>query len=278
MTFSAPVRYLIRFVGLAYLAVLLVVPVTLILWRTFRPGFGQFFDWVSTPAAQSALDLTLLVVAIVVPLNVVFGIPTALVLARNRFRGKGVLQAVIDLPFAVSPVVVGVALIVLWGSAGLLGFVEKDFGFKIIFGLPGIVLASIFVTLPFVVREVEPVLHELGTDQDEAAATLGSTWWQTFWRITLPSIRWGLTYGIVLTVARTLGEYGAVIMVSSNLPGKSQTLTLLVSDRYNRGAEYGAYALSTLLMGVAVVVLIVQVILDARRARATKRPDKETVT
>jgi len=142
---------------------------------------------------------------------------------------------------------------------------------KIIFGLPGIVLASIFVTLPFVVREVEPVLHELGTDQEEAAATLGSDWWQTFWRITLPSIRWGLTYGIVLTVARTLGEYGAVLMVSSNLPGKSQTLTLLVSDRYNRGAEYGAYALSTLLMGISVVVLILQVVLDARRARAAKQ-------
>jgi len=271
MTSSPRVRYLIRFVGLSYLFVLLVVPVSLILWRTFRPGFGQFYAWVSTPAAQSALDLTLLVVAIVVPLNVVFGIPTALVLARNRFRGKGLLQAIIDLPFAVSPVVVGVALIVLWGTAGALGFVEKDLGFKIIFGLPGIVLASIFVTLPFVVREVEPVLQELGIDQDEAAATLGSSWWQTFWRITLPSIRWGLTYGIVLTVASTLGEYGAVIMVSSNLPGKSQTLTLLVSDRYSRGAEYGAYALSTLLMGVAVVVLIFQVILDARRARATKK-------
>ena len=181
---------------------LLVIPVAVILWRTFQPGFGQFYAWVSTPAAISALNLSLLVVAIVVPLNVVFGIPTALVLARNRFRGKGVLQAIIDLPFAVSPVIVGVALIVLWGSAGALGFVEKDLGFKIIFGLPGIVLASIFVTLPFVVREVEPVLHELGTDQEEAAATLGSGWWQTFWRITLPSIRWGLTYGIVLTIAR----------------------------------------------------------------------------
>jgi sulfate/thiosulfate transport system permease protein len=270
MTSSPRVRYLLRLVALAYIFVLLVVPVTLILWRTFRPGFGQFYDWVSTPAAISALDLTLLVVAIVVPLNVIFGIPTALVLARNRFRGKGVLQAIIDLPFAVSPVIVGVALILLWGSAGALGFIEKDLGFKIIFGLPGIVLASIFVTLPFVVREVEPVLHELGTDQEEAAATLGSGWWQTFWRITLPSIRWGLTYGIVLTVARTLGEYGAVIIVSSNLPGKSQTLTLLVSDRYNRGAEYGAYALSTLLMGVAVLVLIFQVVLDIRRARATK--------
>ncbi len=270
MTSSSRVRYLLRFVGLTYLFVLLVVPVALILWRTFRPGFGQFFDWVSTPAAQSALDLTLVVVAIVVPLNVLFGIPTALVLARSRFRGKGVLQAVIDLPFAVSPVVVGVALIVLWGAAGAFGFVERDLGFKIIFGLPGIVLASIFVTLPFVVREVEPVLHELGVDQEEAAATLGSSWWQTFWRITLPSIRWGLTYGVVLTVARALGEFGAVIIVSSNLPGKSQTLTLLVSDRYNRGAEYGAYALSTLLMGVAVLVLIFQVVLDARRARATR--------
>ncbi|KQH75266.1 sulfate ABC transporter [Mycobacterium gordonae] len=270
MASSRTVRYLLRYTALAYIFALLLVPVLLILWRTFQPGLGQFYDWVSTPAAVSALNLSLLVVAIVVPLNVVFGIPTALVLARNRFRGKGILQAIIDLPFAVSPVIVGVALIVLWGSAGALGFVERDLGFKIIFGFPGIVLASIFVTLPFVVREVEPVLHELGTDQEQAAATLGSGWWQTFWRITLPSIRWGLTYGIVLTIARTLGEYGAVIMVSSNLPGQSQTLTLLVSDRYNRGAEYGAYALSTLLMGVAVLVLIVQVVLDARRAKASK--------
>ena len=180
------------------------------------------------------------------------------------------LQAVIDLPFAVSPVVVGVALILLWGSAGVFGFVENDFGLKIIFGFPGIVLASIFVTIPYVIREVEPVLHELGTDQEEAASTLGSSAWQTFWRITLPSIKWGLMYGVVLTVARTLGEYGAVIMVSSNLPGISQTLTLLVSDRHNRGAEYGAYAISTLLMAVAVIVLIAQVILDARREKTSK--------
>lgn len=268
MMLSPLVRYLTRYVALAYVLVLVIVPVGLILWRTFAPGVGAFFSSITTPAAVSALQLSLLVVAIVVPLNVVFGVPTALVLARNKFRGKSVLQAVIDLPFAVSPVVVGVALILLWGTAGVFGFVENGLGFNIIFGLPGIVLASIFVTVPFVIREVEPVLHELGTDQEEAAATLGSSWWQTFWRITLPSIRWGLTYGIVLTVARTLGEYGAVIMVSSNLPGKSQTLTLLVSDRYNRGAEYGAYAISTLLMAVAVLVLVVQVVLDARRARA----------
>ncbi len=265
------VRYLTRYVALAYIAVLVLVPVGLILWRTFAPGFGAFVESITTPAAISALQLSLLVVAIVVPLNVVFGVPTALVLARNKFRGKSALQAVIDLPFAVSPVVVGVALILLWGSSGLFGFVQNNVGLKIIFfGFPGIVLASIFVTVPFVIREVEPVLHELGTDQEQAAATLGSSWWQTFWRITLPSIRWGLTYGIVLTVARTLGEYGAVIMVSSNLPGTSQTLTLLVSDRYSRGAEYGAYAVSTLLMAVAVLVLVVQVILDARRAKASE--------
>ncbi len=266
MILSLLARNLIRYLALGYVLVLIAVPVGLILFRTFAPGVGAFVDSITTPAAISALQLSLLVVAIVVPLNVVFGVPTALLLARRRFRGKSALQAVIDLPFSVSPVVIGVALILLWGSAGLLGFVENDLGFKIIFGLPGIVLASIFVTVPFVIREVEPVLHELGTDQEEAAATLGSTWWQTFWRVTLPSIRWGLTYGVVLTVARTLGEYGAVLMVSSNMPGVSQTLTLLVSDRYNRGAEYGTYAISTLLMMVAVLVLVVQVILDARRS------------
>jgi sulfate/thiosulfate transport system permease protein len=271
VTPSPLVRYLTRYIALGYLTVLLVIPVGVILWRTFSPGIGEFFASITTPAAVSALQLSVLVVVIVVSLNVIFGVPTALVLARNKFRGKAILQAIIDLPFAVSPVVVGVALILLWGSAGVFGFVENDWGLKIIFGFPGIVLASIFVTVPFVIREVEPVLHEIGTEQEEAAATLGATWWQTFWRITLPSIRWGLTYGVVLTVARTLGEFGAVIIVSSNLPGKSQTLTLLVADRHARGAEYGAYAVSTLLMGVAVIALVVQVILDARRARASQK-------
>lgn len=270
MILSPLARYLIRYSALSYVAILVLVPVGLILWRTFAPGLDSFVGSITTPAAISALQLSLLVVAIVVPLNVVFGVPTALLLARRRFRGKSILQAVIDLPFAVSPVVVGVALILLWGSAGILGFVENDLGFKIIFGLPGIVLASVFVTVPFVIREVEPVLHEIGTEQEEAAATLGATWWQTFWRVTLPSIRWGLTYGVVLTVARTLGDYGAVLMVSSNLPGQSQTLTLLVADRYNRGAEYGAYAISTVLMTIAILVLVAQVVLDMRRRGAVR--------
>src|ERR1700754_5299826 len=200
MTLSPAVRLLLRYLALAYIGILVIVPVGLILWRTFQPGIGAFFASITTPAALSALQLSLLVVAIVVPLNVLFGVPTALVLARNKFRGKSMLQAAIDLPFAVSPVVVGVALILLWGTNGVFGFVQNDLGFKIIFSFPAIVLASIFVTVPFVIREVEPVLHELGTDQEEAAATLGSSWWQTFWKITLPSIRWGLMYGIVLTI------------------------------------------------------------------------------
>lgn len=267
MTAQIQKRHLLRFTVLAYIGVMLIAPVSVILYRTLHPGLGHFLAWVSTPAALSALKLSLLLVVIVVPLNAVFGVFASILLVRNRFWGRSALQAILDLPFAVSPIIVGVALIALWGSSGALGFVENNLGIKVIFGLPGMVLASIFVTLPFVVREVQPVLMEVGIEQEQAAATLGSNWWQTLWRITLPSIRWGLTYGIVLTTARTLGEFGAVIMVSSNLPGDSQTLTLLVNDRYHRGAEYGAYALSTLLMGVAVAFLIVKTILLVYRNR-----------
>ncbi|MCF8572350.1 sulfate ABC transporter permease subunit CysW [Gordonia sp. HY002] len=264
MIVSKWTRLGLRTIALIYLFVLLLVPVGLIFWRSFEHGFGQFWEWITTPAAISALQLSLLIVVIVVPLNVIFGVVTALALARGRFRGKGVLQAIVDLPFAVSPVVVGVALIALWGADGWFGGLES-LGIRIIFGLPGMVLATIFVTLPFVVREVEPVLREIGTEQEEAAVTLGATGWQTFWRITLPAIRWGLTYGVVLTVARALGEYGAVTMVSSNFPGVSQTLTLLVHSRYTDDYnEFGAYAAATLLMLVAIVVLVAMTIIERR--------------
>ncbi|EGD57025.1 sulfate ABC transporter permease subunit CysW [Gordonia neofelifaecis] len=264
MIVSRLTRLTLRTIALVYLFVLLVVPVALIFWRSFEHGLGQFWEWITTPAAISALQLTLLIVAIVVPLNVIFGVLTALALARGRFRGKGVLQAVVDLPFAVSPVVVGVALIALWGVDGWFGGIES-LGFRIIFGIPGMVLATIFVTLPFVVREVEPVLREIGTEQEEAAATLGATGWQTFSRVTLPAVRWGLTYGIVLTIARALGEFGAVTMVSSNFPGVSQTLTLLVNSRYTDDYnEYGAYAAATLLMMVAILVLVVMTLIERR--------------
>ena len=215
MRVSTVSRYALRAVALAYLAVLVAFPIVTIAWRTFQPGLGAFWDAIRTPAAISALNLTVLIVAIVVPLNVVFGVVTALVLARGRFPGRRLLSGVVDLPFAVSPIVVGVALIMLWGADGWFGGLEA-LGVKVIFGLPGMVIATLFVTLPFVVREVEPVLREIGTEQEQAAATLGASAWQTFTRITLPAIRWGLTYGIVLTAARALGEFGAVIMVSSS--------------------------------------------------------------
>lgn len=265
MNISRSAKLLLRSAALLYLFVLVVLPISLILWRTFGEGIGAFVDSISTPAAISALNLSLLIVAIVVPINVIFGVVTAIALVRGRFPGRGLLQGIVDLPFAVSPIVVGVSLILLWGVNGWFGGLES-LGFKVIFGLPGMVIATIFVTLPFVVREVEPVLHEIGDDQEQAAATLGASGWQTFWRITLPAIRWGLTYGVVLTVARALGEFGAVIMVSSGFPGVSQTLTLLVHSRYiDDHNTFGAYSAATLLMGIALVVLLAMTALDRKR-------------
>src|SRR5690349_1316216 len=266
MRTSTGTRLTLRTIALGYLFALLAVPIALILWRTFGDGLGAFIDSVRTPAAISALNLSLLIVAIVVPLNVVFGVATALALVRGSFPGRGLLQAVVDLPFAVSPIVVGVSLIMLWGVDGWFGGLDR-LGIRVIFGLPGMVLATIFVTLPFVVREVEPVLHEIGTDQEQAAATLGASSWQTLWRITLPAIRWGLTYGVVLTVARALGEFGAVIMVSSGFPGVSQTLTLLVHSRYiDDHNTYGAYAAATVLMALAIATLLLMTLLDRKRS------------
>jgi sulfate transport system permease protein len=266
MRTSTGTRLTLRTIALGYLFALLAVPIALILWRTFGDGLGAFIDSVRTPAAISALNLSLLIVAIVVPLNVVFGVATALALVRGSFPGRGLLQAVVDLPFAVSPIVVGVSLIMLWGVDGWFGGLDR-LGIRVIFGLPGMVLATIFVTLPFVVREVEPVLHEIGTDQEQAAATLGASSWQTLWRITIPAIRWGLTYGVVLTIARSLGEFGGVIMVSSGFPGVSQTLTLLVHSRYiDDHNVYGAYAAATLLMGLAVLTLLLMTVLDRKRS------------
>ena len=266
MKLSPKARIGLRTIVLAYLFVLLVLPIAVILYRTFENGYVAFIHAIRTPAAISALNMSQIIVAIVVPLNVVFGIVTALALVRGRFPGRGLLQSVVDLPFAVSPIVVGVSLILLWGANGWFGWIESTC-FKVIFGLPGMVIATIFVTLPFVVREVEPVLHEIGEEQEQAAATLGASKWQTFSRITLPAIRWGLTYGVVLTVARALGEFGAVIMVSSGIPGQSQTLTLLVHSRYiDDHNTFGAYSAATLLMGIALITLLLMTLLDRKRS------------
>ncbi|HIW91421.1 MAG TPA: sulfate ABC transporter permease subunit [Candidatus Corynebacterium avicola] len=265
MTLSKGSVLTLRTVALAYLAVLVALPVGTILWRTFSPGLGEFWDWITTPAAISALQTSLIIVIIAVPLNVIFGIIVALGLVRGNFPGKSIVQSIVDLPFAVSPVIVGVALIMLWGTDGWFGGIE-NLGFRVIFGLPGMVLATVFVTLPLIVREVEPVLREIGTEQEQAAATLGANRWQTFRRITLPAIRWGLSYGIALTVARALGEFGAVIMVSSGFAGGGQTLTLLVHSRYlDDNNVYGAYSAATLLMIVAAIVLVIMTLLQKKQ-------------
>ncbi len=191
----------------------------------------------TTPAAVSAFWLSVLIAAIAVPLNTIFGIGSALVLVRGKARGRAILDALIDLPFVVSPVIVGLALILVYGQCGWFGTWFADHGIRIIFEPAGMVIATVFVSLPFVVREVAPVLREIGDEQEQAAATLGASGWQTFWRITLPSIRWGVAYGVVLTTARALGEIGAVLVVSSNVPGHTLTLPLLV---YQRAADLGA--------------------------------------
>jgi sulfate transport system permease protein len=265
---STKSRLTLRFLALLYLFVLVMVPLLLILYRTFEHGFTAFWESITTPAAISAITLSLTIVAIVVPLNVIFGLVTALALSRGRFRGRRILEVIVDLPFAVSPVVVGVSLILLWGIHGWFGGLA-DLGIRVIFSLPGMVIATIFVTLPFVVREVEPVLREIGDDQEQAAATLGASRWQTLRRITLPAIRWGLAYGIVLTIARSLGEFGAVIVVSGGVSGESQTLTLLVHARYiDDHNVFGAYTASTLLMFLAILALLLMTLLNRKRETA----------
>jgi sulfate transport system permease protein len=209
----------------------------------------------------SAFWLTIEVTAIAVPLNMVFGVVTALALVRGRFRGKWLLDALIDLPFAVSPVVIGLALVLVYGRNGLV-----DLPFQVIFAVPGIVLATIFVCLPFVVREVAPVLREIGDEQEQAAATLGASGWQSFWRITLPSIRWGLAYGVVLSVARAIGEFGAVSVVSGKIAGQTQTLTLLVQQRFENFDVAGAYAASALLALIAFATLLAMTRIKPRRS------------
>jgi len=268
MTVGTRSRLTLRTLALSYLFVLVLVPLGMILYRTFEHGLVAFWESITTPAAISAISMSLTIVAIVVPLNVCFGVVTALALARGRFPGRGIVQAIVDLPFAISPVIVGVSLLLLWGVNGWFGGLA-DAGFQVIFSLPGMVLATLFVTLPFVVREVEPVLHEIGDEQEQAAATLVASRWQTFWRITLPAIRWGLAYGIVLTVARALGEFGAVTVVAGGVPGQSQTLTLLVHSRYiDDQNTFGAYAAATTLMGLALVTLLLMTVLNRKREAA----------
>ena len=250
----------LRTVALAYLALLLLVPVGVVLYRTFEPGLSAVWGSITTPAAIHAFQLTLEVTAITVPLVTVFGVLLALVLVRGRFPGKSLVDTLVDLPFAISPVVVGIALIFVYGRGGWI-----DPGFQVIFSVPGIVLATVFVCLPFVAREVIPVLREIGDEQEQAAATLGANAWQTFWKITLPAIRWGVVYGVVLSTARAVGEFGAVSVVSGHIAGQTETLTLLVEKRFNNFDLSGAYAASALLAVIALATLLAMTVIKPRR-------------
>jgi sulfate transport system permease protein len=254
-------RYLLRFAALGYLVALLVVPVGIVARRAFQDGLDAFWAAITTPEALHALWLTILIALIAVPANTIFGIFCALAIVRRRFPGHGLVNSVVDLPLALSPVVVGLALVLVYGRNGWWGGWLNDQGIQVIYALPGMVLATIFVSLPFVVREVVPVLREIGDEQEEAASTLGAGPWHTFWRVTLPAIRWGVAYGVVLTTARALGEFGAVSVVSGRIAGRTETMTLHVEERFQSFDLTGAYASSVVLALLAVGTLLAMTLL-----------------
>jgi sulfate/thiosulfate transport system permease protein len=259
-------RLSLRALALGYLALLLAAPLAMIFYRTFEHGLAPVWSAVSAPNAVHAFWLSIELVAIVVPLNTAFGIAMAILLERHRFRGRALLGLLIDVPFAISPVVVGLALVLVYGRTGWFGGWLAAHGIQVIFSIPGMVLATAFVSLPFVARETIPVLRELGSDSEQAAATLGASGWQTFLRITLPAIRWGVVYGVVLTTARALGEFGAVSIVSGRLEGQTQTLPLYVQDRFENFDVTGAYAAAVVLAMLALATLLAMNLL-ARRTR-----------
>lgn len=249
-------RWSLRYIALGYLGMLLILPIGVILVRTFDEGIGAVIEAITTPDALHALQLTLLTVAIAVPLNTIFGVTCALIMVRTKMRGKSIINALTDVPFAVSPVVIGLALILVYGEAGWFGADLASMGIQVIFSTPGIVMAVIFVSLPFVARETIPVLQEIGDDQEKAAETLGASSWQIFWKITLPAIRWGVSYGVVLTTARALGEFGAVTIVSGRISGETETLPLFVQKQFETFNSVGAYSASLLLALLALATLL----------------------
>jgi len=255
--------------ALGYLALLLAAPVAMIFYRTFEHGLGPVWSAITAPNAEHAFWLSIEIVAISVPLNTVFGIGMALLLERGHFWGKSILGLLVDLPFAISPVVVGLSLVLVYGKTGWLGDWLSEQGIQVIFSVPGMVIATAVVSLPFVVRETMPVLRELGIDAEQAAETLGASRSQTFWRITLPGIRWGVVYGVVLTTARALGEFGAVSIVSGRIEGQTQTLPLYVQDRFENFDSTGAYTAAVVLASLALVTLLLMNLLARRTHRGS---------
>ena len=276
---SAPsrgARWGLRSAALVYLSVLLLIPLLAVFWRTFEHGISEPLNAVTSPDGLHAFWLTILCVGIAVPLNTAFGVLTAVVLVRQNFRGKAALNAAIDLPFAISPVVIGLALFLVYAPRdSWFGETLAQNGLQVIFSVPGMVLATIFVSLPFVVREVMPVLQEIGTDQEEAATTLGASPWQTFRKVTLPAIRWGLAYGVVLATARALGEFGAVSVVSGHRNGETETLPIFVQRQFDNFDVAGAYAAGLVLAILALLVLFSMNFLQRLSARAVDVDDDD---
>jgi sulfate/thiosulfate transport system permease protein len=262
-------RLALRSTAIAYLLIVLIGPLAMVFWRTFENGAGDAWAALTTPETIHAFKVTLIIAAIAVPVNTVFGIVCALAIVRQRFPGKGLVNALVDLPLALSPVVVGLSLFLLYGQDGWFGGWLGRHDVQVLFALPAMVLVTIFVSLPFVAREVVPTLREIGDEQEQAARTLGASGWQTFWRITLPSIRWAVIYGVVLTAARCLGEYGAVAIVSGRLEGKTETATLRVEERYENFDLSGAYAISLVLATIAVLVLLGMTLIKPRELKTT---------
>jgi sulfate/thiosulfate transport system permease protein len=255
-------KYGVRALALGYLLVILVGPLSMLFWRIYEEGAEKAWAAITDPDTVHAFRLTVEITAIAVPLNTVFGIVVGLAIVRLRFPGKGLVNAFVDLPLALSPVVVGLSLFLLYGRTGWFS------GHQILFALPAMVLATVFISVPYVAREVIPTLREVGDEQEQAARTLGASAWQTFWRITLPSIRWAVIYGVVVTTARCLGEYGAVAVVSGSISGRTETATLRVQDYYENLDQGGAYGVALVLGLLAIVVLIAMTLLKPKEGTA----------
>ena len=251
-------------IALVYLLLLLLIPAVAIFYEAFHQGIKVFLTSINKREFWQATRLTLTAVAIVVPINTIFGLCAAWTIARNRFRGRTLLLSIIDLPFSISPVVAGLTIVLLYGKNGWFGGWLEDMGIQIVFALPGIILAIAFVTLPFVAREVIPILEEIGEEQETAARTLGADDWQVFCRVTLPNIRWGLLYGILLTNARALGEFGAVAVVSGNILGQTATLPIFVEQAYKNYQAESAFGAAAILASLGALTLIFKEILEKR--------------
>jgi sulfate/thiosulfate transport system permease protein len=257
-------RWTLIAVSLVFLALILLLPLAAVFIEAFRKGAGEFLTALQDEETFSAIRLTLIVAVISVPLNLVFGIAAAWAIAKFEFKGKAFLTTLIDLPFSVSPVIAGLVFVLLFGSNSLLGPWLTDHGVKILFAVPGLVLATIFVTFPFVARELIPLMQEQGTSDEEAALSLGASGWQTFWYVTLPNIKWGLLYGVLLCNARAMGEFGAVSVVSGHIRGETNTMPLQIEILYNDYNFSGAFAVATLLALLALVTLVLKTLLELR--------------